>query len=535
MGLQRKLKCARAASRGEAPIHLKPLADKATRSVFIIEYLLLGGAKIAGPNYHNWIANWLGLGVYEEDQLLRFVQQLCPTGNRCGKRFAEALRWAEQRVEAGWWVATWQDQNRFPKECPKVLFGRGRLDSDVRWLAVLNSRKPKLTSPDAQWLAALRQALADHAPGAATGIASSFGTTTYDLLTALARQGDRPLCLILPFPLEQLTTNEALASLLTGKKPDLALTCQSAILRCSRAARQFCRDQLLVHLADDNLALEIRTGGNLHTILQERQTNRPGGLIVFRPTARDPGNAGNFSLMESFPTAETFELKKPPKAPPTGEGAAAPGLFCQWLPTREYWDRYLYHYTRACPGPWPGQSYREYLLALWENEPLCEHTALETLVRMLREKRVRASNRITRGAQPVISWSARPPSEIAAMRRWNPALIRWTFEPYGIAISKKVLLTIGAKPAIYAAEEFYSRLDGKDRFRYQRHAPPACAWKQEREWRSPGDLALDERCRRHGFIFVNTHADAEYVARSAEMDMPIMVLSALRSTPGPLP
>lgn len=514
---------------------LKLLPDEAARSVFVIEHFFRGGVKLDGPSYHVLIANWVAGGMRDEAELHRFLQRSRSAGAHYRKRFDQALRWAEQRIGEGQWIAAWRAGNCFPWDCPKVLFGSGKLHSDARWLAVHNSRKSKLTSPEAQWLTVLRQALADHAPGAATGIASSCGTTTYDLLTAFARQNDRPLCLVLPFPLQVMMSDGPLASLLAGKKPELALTCQSANLQCSKADRLFCRDRLLAHLADINLVLEIRAGGNLHNILRERQTSRPGGLIVFRPAAPNQQNAGNFSLMETFPAAETFQLRKPPNISPPVASPAAPRLSDRSLPTREYWSHYLYHYTRACPGPWPGQPYRDYLLALLANEPLCGHSALETLVRMLRERRVRASNRITRGAQPVISWSARPPSEMAAMRKWNPALLRWTFEPYGIAISKKALRTLGAKPAIYGRDSVFSRLTSRDRFRYQRHEPPACAWKHEREWRSPGDLPLDERCRRHGFIFVDNDADAEYVARYAEIDLPILILSALRRTPGDHP
>ena len=32
------------------------------------------------------------------------------------------------------------------------------------------------------------------------------------------------------------------------------------------------------------------------------------------------------------------------------------------------WEDYLYHYTRSCPGPWPGQSYRLYLESLFDEK-----------------------------------------------------------------------------------------------------------------------------------------------------------------------
>lgn len=511
---------------------LQHLPDAAALAIFTIEDCLCGRVKIAGPDYHSSITDRLASGGCDANELSRFLRQLYPAADCSRKRFDRAARRAERRLAEGYWIAARQVEDRFPQDCPGVLFGRGKLDPDARWLAIHNSRKTRLPSPSAEWPAALRRVLAAKMPGAATGIASSCGTTTYDMLTVFAREKALPLCLVVPFPLQGRSADETLAALLpAGDRPELVISCQSAVLRCPGGVRLFCRDRLLAHLAAVNLALEIRSGGNLHHILQERQRSRPGSLMVFQPAVPHPRNSGNVALRETFPDIQTFKLQAPPAIPSSVASAATPQLSGRSLPTERYWNRYLYHYTRACPGPWPGQPYRDYLLALLVDEPLCGHSALETLVRMLRERRVRASNRITRGPQPVISWSAEPPSAMAAMRRWNRALMRWTVEPYGIAISKTVLRTLGAKPAIYGQDKVFSRLRAGDRFRYQRHEPPACVWKHEREWRLPGDLPLDECCRRHGFIFVDTDADAAYVAQHAEIEMPLLILSALRRPP----
>jgi hypothetical protein len=77
------------------------------------------------------------------------------------------------------------------------------------------------------------------------------------------------------------------------------------------------------------------------------------------------------------------------------------------------------------------------------------------------------------------------------MVRWNPALVRWTFESYGIAILKQALLSAGAAPVIYISGDKYTSLPPEERFRFQIHEPPGKDWSREKEWRIKGDLYLD--------------------------------------------
>ncbi|HBZ54837.1 MAG TPA: hypothetical protein DEO88_05485, partial [Syntrophobacteraceae bacterium] len=157
------------------------------------------------------------------------------------------------------------------------------------------------------------------------------------------------------------------------------------------------------------------------------------------------------------------------------------------------WERYLYHYTRACPGPWPGQTEFEYLASVLDGEPSCGHSALDTLVRILTEGRIRGSHRLVRGLRAVISWTSRPPQELSAIRHWNRALGRWTFEPYGLAVNRQCLRKLGAKPAVYGADALFERLPPQERFRFQVGNASRSLWRREREWRLLGDLQLDPR------------------------------------------
>jgi hypothetical protein len=200
-----------------------------------------------------------------------------------------------------------------------------------------------------------------------------------------------------------------------------------------------------------------------------------------------------------------------------------------WQP--KLWKRFLYHYTRACPGPWPDQHYRDYLLRLLTGDPLSGHTALDTLIHIILEGRLRASSKLIRGSHQTLSLTSLPPPELEKIRQWNPALIRWTFEPYGMALSREILKSLGARPTIYAGERAYQRIKSRDRFRFQRHEPPGCSWKHEREWRLPKDFDLDQVAPEEGFLFVDTRADAEAIAINTQSPMPIVILSELGKRP----
>jgi hypothetical protein len=190
------------------------------------------------------------------------------------------------------------------------------------------------------------------------------------------------------------------------------------------------------------------------------------------------------------------------------------------------WGAYLYHYTRPCPGAWPGQSHRNYLESLLQDEPFAEHSALSALVRIVAEGRIRASARVVRGDREVVSWTSRPPQELSAIRHWNTALVRWTFEPYGLAVKRWVLRSQGAKPAVYAAATTYQKLHQRERFRFQLHDPPRCSWKNEHEWRLPDDLKLGELTSAEAFLFLPTLVDAVEFASHMAPFLPIVVLGS---------
>ncbi len=412
--------------------------------------------------------------------------------------------------------------------CPVVLFGRGGLNFDLPLFAVFNSRKPRFISPDSNWLQALRFFFSS-LDFRGIALAASAGTLTHDLVGAHASRSGLAQLLVVPFPLLN-ADRELFKTYGKGANGMPVLSCMLDSISCSKSRAQVCRDRILGVLANLHLILEIRSCGNLSAVLEEVQAKSPRRQLIFEPGETGLSSAGNYRLLKKFPKhAYAFRLPRPPDVP------VAPAVKARCSAEKIHasqrddiaWDDYLFHYTRGFAGPWPGETYRQYLVNLFDGRPLAGHSALETLIRILQEGLIRAGFRMVRGRTAVICWSSHPPRELSVMRKWNRALVRWTVEPYGIAVRRDILRSFGAKPAIYGSEQVYSRLAETERYRFQLScASRSSSWRHEREWRVRGDLALRKIKPDEGFVFVRTGEEKEQLCSNVNSGVSIVALDA---------
>ena len=118
-----------------------------------------------------------------------------------------------------------------------------------------------------------------------------------------------------------------------------------------------------------------------------------------------------------------------------------------------------------------------------------------------------------RGSTPAVSFTERPPHELEDIVRWHRGLIRWSFEPYGIAVLKDTLLTLGVKQVIYGEEHVFRELPKAETFRFQLVKPDGNDWAEEKEWRLSGDLDLLRIPREHVVAIVPTREEAATLQR----------------------
>lgn len=514
--------------------------------VFILCAFLKRSKALKGPAQHSLIRKLLESGVSSEKVLRAWIES--HAGRRLNEKSWDSFRaqadgWQAENIRVVQWgllygrspnedgadnESAWNSNDSSQKVadepvCPALLFVRGILNHELPWLAVFNSRKPRSPSPDARWLDALRFALNGIGSDKVV-FATSIGTLTYDMVGAYAADRNFPFVVTAPFSILEPSSE---ISRLYGEAthgPAL-LSCLIDTNGCSKERRLLCRDRHLAAVSQAHLILEIRSGGNFASVLQRQQERDPRFQVIFEPGNKTSANAGNYSLLEKFP-GHSRNFRVPQRVIPAWSITAGDQDFGHVRnhsdPNRIDWQKYLFHYARGCAGPWPGESRQEYLLNLLAGEALSGHSALDTLLRILREGRIRAGTKLVRGNEAVISWTSHPPQEMFILRKWNPALVRWTVEPYGLAVGRDYLRSLGAKPAIYGPSKTYSRLPESERYRFQRSEKSGTAWRHEREWRFLGDLVLDRAGKRQGFVFVRTREEKAQVLSLVKADLPVV-------------
>jgi len=426
--------------------------------------------------------------------------------------------------------------------CPIVFFGKGSLDLDRPMFAVFNSRKARLVSPESGWLKAL--GFFFHTlDSREIALAGSAGTLTYDLAGTLALRSGLLRLMVVPFPLLK-ADRDLLKTYGEGLSGIPVLSCMLDGFTCSGKQSPVCRDRVLAALVDLHLVLEIRSRGNLLAILEEIQIKSPRPQFVFEPGETNSANAGNYALLTKFPEhAHRFEISSSSRASGSWTGhvevqrfSREDGLSSGHHKGRKKeeqsgaipipWCDYLFHYTRACFGPWPGEPYHQYLTDLLDGHPLSGHSALETLIRIVLEGLIRAGSRMVRGSAAVVSWSSHPPQEVFVMRKWNRALARWTVEPFGVAVKRDVLRSLGAKPAIYGNEQVYASLAESEKYRFQvSRSSPSSSWRHEREWRLRADFSLSGLRPDRGFLFVQTNEEKAKLCSYVNPSLPVVVIN----------
>lgn len=506
---------------------LHRLHEEESYNLFLLNALLEQRERQRPEESQGMMNAWLESGSGGWNHPEKWLQEVLALPSLPVRHVVKARRQAEAWLKQGIWAASCYDNCQDSQkigESPQLVFGIGELSSEPPWIGVFNSRKHKTLLPHEDWLVALRAFLA-HITSTGAGIASSVGTMTYDLASVHARREGSLLLTVLPFPMEYHFRAKGSPLLVDPRNSRLILSCATKAMHCTKPWSMYHRDRLLAAVSDVHLVLAVRPGGNMLRALWRQQAVMPRQQWIFhgRKTCRE--NQGNALLLSSFPGwARSFSI-----AAPATHSTPYREAVSEIHPIE--WSQYLYHYTRPCPGPWPGESYEEYLLSLLRGDPESGHTAFDTLMRILGDGKIRGSKKLVRGDQAVVSLTSRSPLQLSAIRKWNPALIRWTVEPYGIAITKRALRIRGAKPAVYGDNTVYSKLKASDHFRFQLHKPPRCSWKHEKEWRFPGDISLGDIPVGDVLVFVSNSSEFEEIQSVSRRTYPVVALQHLSATP----
>ena len=339
-------------------------------------------------------------------------------------------------------------------------------------VAIMMSRVRRLVLPDETWVAGLRGVLRKIS-AEPTELLLGDGTAGSEYVRQAAVRLNLP-CRLVPHPSSSATI------------PDQAVP-----------------DQSLMDAAKVVYVLHLRAGGNLHRLLNERlEQGRSGVVLVDLPNLQPQALRDELCTKGAItwqPTADEIQPFGCSNCTSPAEDHADERKPERWnvyrlhpFPPAEEWD-FLTHSTRACPGPWPGDSFPQYVDSLLDARAEADHSALSTLMRIVSQKKLIGSGRTIRGGRPVVSFTAIPLSELPTFRRFRPHRVHWDFEPYGICLRKEWLRSRGARPVQYADESAWSQLSEQQRPFFQRaRGESGIDWTVEQEWRVEGDLSLHD-------------------------------------------
>ncbi len=403
----------------------------------------------------------------------------------------KAQKWQQRGVTV--FVKKQNEIKEFPESLPTLLFAWGDLSLLQRTrTSLLNSRPGR--SPDDLWIRSLKSAL-EKAMAEKTVLVSSYGTCTYELVCIMAR--NTKLIIVCPDLLPSMMEESGRASF-DAKFGDLFDADQALMispyspgsLPNSHACR-IHRDFTVAGISDALLVGNVRHGGTMDRILRKA---RAEGVPVSRFADDDSGHRA---------------IPMGPHLARSASSVPAP-VFDKCFERGSY----LIHYTRSCPGPWPGQSRKAYYESLLAEEPIAKHTAFDTLCRILSERKIRAGGRLIRGGYKVVSFTECAPPEISHVAQWRPGLLRWSFEPYGLAFGKEDLFNTGARPVIYSVESAYHDLSPELQYLFQIQEYPGKEWSREKEWRVSGDLQITPQLEATMTVIVPTAQEASRIQKA---------------------
>ncbi len=360
-----------------------------------------------------------------------------------------------------------------PDASPVALCGPKDLLALNR-LALMNSRQSPRISRTSKWIEQTLAELRQFDPRK-TALVSSLGMTTWDFLTWVGGRMGFPIILIFPAGSAQnfnVVRTKAIMDLGLDDKKVLALRPIRTDRQRTSELDSAMRDRWIIALSHSLVPLSIRPGGHLekylsHADLNQEHINRSRQIAFEKsPIHKKPIVPKNIIVPESYRA-----------------------------------DEFLIHWSRSCVGPWPGESRNDYFARIMEGDEEAGG-GLEALQRILQEGKIRASAHLIRGGYPVVPFTECPPEDLPKLISWRAGLRRWTLEPYGIALSKMRLMELGARPVIYGTPADFEKLAERDGPFFQMADSRSGYWRDEREWRIPGDVTLKSFAAKDCVIFL---------------------------------
>jgi hypothetical protein len=347
---------------------------------------------------------------------------------------------------------------------------------------ILNSRQSKYPVGADQWVRNSVEA-ATHAKNEGYSLICSYGMNTWELITYLASKISADTVLLASD--QDLSRVDFLPSLLREyrlKMHKVEVVPVHMPEQPSAKSWWVARDQTAIEMCSIVYPISINGSGNLWGMLQEIDELESVIDERFAVKYRRPSTKQYSPLLHSE--------------------------VVRWID--EDWN-HITHWTRRIAEPWPGEDAFEYYDSVIRSTDEYSHSALKSLINILKTGKLCGSEFHIRGGHRVVALTELPPHHAVELMAWRSRFVRWSFEPYGIAIDKEYALELGIRPVIYGKHDIYEGLTEEDKPLFQNEGEKAGDWRPEREWRYVGDIQLDTIPSDRMTIIVRRSSEIEIV------------------------
>ena len=344
-------------------------------------------------------------------------------------------------------------------------YGSDRLLKEQK-AAILNSRQTKKPLGSDEWIKATYQA-AREVVSNDTVVITSIGMNTWEFLVwAVSENGGRQIILI---PVDDRDDEHHIRdSLLEDFELDpdkIGFMFYKSAKKGSRHKSAWNeRDRLVVSLANQLYPVSLRPNGNLDKLIRENPSKLSTASLKYTVPYNPIILPEHVSLTEAELLPEVRNLN---------------------------WN-YITHFTRSTYAPWPGETSAQFYRDVFNSENSYPRSAFDSLKRIVAVQKIWGSFHHIRGGHKVVAFTELSPAEAISLIRWRRRYVRWSFEPYGIAVDRDYARQIGIRPVIYDIPDHYQDLDQSDKPFYQNPGEKGGDWEPEQEWRYNGNLLLND-------------------------------------------
>lgn len=376
-----------------------------------------------------------------------------------------------------------------PRENAKITCSYYGEIFDRPFAVILNSRQSKIPTGNDIWIKKTLDAI-DYARDNGLTLLTSIGMKTWELaLWGASEKGVPRIITIVSYKKENpeklcddIIMDFALLPELTG-----FLVIETDIPSTRAKEAWHLRDEYTIRDADVLIPISIRDDGAMARFLENFGASKT--IVKDFIVGYEGSKMRDFSPLDIDSIASKF-------------------------PAQEW--NYLTHWTHTSNKKWSFETSASYYRDIANSFDEYPRSAFHALESILSKGKIYGGNVHSKKDIPYVSFTELDPAGSCRLMRWRSRWVRYTFEPYGISISKDVADEIGIKPVIYGEIDKKEKLPRSEKVFF--HSSGNIGdWQNEREWRFPGDLDLSKVPKENLLSIVRTPLEAKRLQEKTNM------------------